>query len=116
MVGRSASSDIQLDDPSVSRRQLELTRTGDGRFYAVSCSTSNPTRVWRSGEWQPLRQGFLEPEDRLTLGGLSLQLSELIARLPDRQPAPAAAVHEPISVRPRRKSTTGEVELAPSGR
>ncbi|HEX2102102.1 MAG TPA: DUF1707 and FHA domain-containing protein [Solirubrobacteraceae bacterium] len=43
VVGRSSGCDIVLEDPTVSRRHLELRPAGDGRWLAVDVGSLNGT-------------------------------------------------------------------------
>ena len=110
-VGRSVGSDVQLDDPGVSRRQIELTLTAHGKFFIVDCNSSCGTFIWREEVWIPFKQGYVEPHEKLRFGSFALKLSNLLERLPDRGSTPEHGQGEPLSVRPRRKVSTGEIEL-----
>jgi hypothetical protein len=43
VVGRSSRCDVVLDDPTVSRRHLELRPAGDGRWLALDVGSLNGT-------------------------------------------------------------------------
>lgn len=116
-VGRSASADIQFDDPSVSRRQIEITVTDQQRYYVTACGGSTPTHVWRDGQWNVLIQSYLEADAWLAFGSRKVHLRDLINEIyavPRKTPGSAAQI-EPVSVKPRRKVSTGEVEVIRSG-
>ncbi|PAU89533.1 hypothetical protein CK507_01255 [Pseudomonas sp. WN033] len=114
-VGRSLESDLVLDDPGISRKHMEITLTSDQRYFVVDCGTTGGTRVQRNGEWKDLSQDFIAPAELLELGDRQYRFAELIARLPARSTT-LTKQPEPLSVRPRRKSSTGEVEFTPSQR
>ncbi|PKM04923.1 MAG: hypothetical protein CVV16_03305 [Gammaproteobacteria bacterium HGW-Gammaproteobacteria-6] len=111
VVGRSPDADLVLSDPSISRRQIEITLTSDHRYFVTDCLSSSGTRVQRSGNWQTLTQDFVEPNELLSMGNTQYLLSDLLTRLPRTRPSQPEQP-EPVSVRPRRKSDTGEVVIA----
>lgn len=112
-IGRASDADLRIDDAEISRRQVELTVTQDGRYYLVDCASSVGTFRLDGNEWVRLEQGYVEPDTRLAFGQLRFKLSELLKRLPDADERRASKVSvEPVSVRPRRKVETGEVELS----
>ena len=84
VIGRSAFADIVLPDTSVAPRHAELVRTRDGRFYLTDCCSEGGT--WRrdpdgagDGDWQPLRQAFVDLEETLRFGEQVSRLSDLLA-------------------------------------
>jgi predicted component of type VI protein secretion system len=111
-VGRAADADVRIDAPDVSRRQVEITLTVDGRYYVTDCGSASGTFIHDGGSWIPLKQGFVTPESTLSFGEARFRFSELIARLPSLPRTQGALVANPPSVRPRRKLGTGEVEFA----
>jgi len=114
-IGRAKDADVHIDHAEVSRRQIELTITGDGRYYLVDCAGACTTFVDAGGGWTRWTQGYVPAEARLRFGERRLRLRDLLAACPMSARPPDTA--EPASVRPRRKVDTGEVELmpAPSG-
>jgi pSer/pThr/pTyr-binding forkhead associated (FHA) protein len=80
-VGRGSDTDIQLSGQSVSRRHLELTSTNDGRYYLIDANSSAGTKIQKEGNWEPIKQGFVEAHDYLLLGKESIQVKELIAKI-----------------------------------
>lgn len=109
-VGRSKDADIRYDDPGISRRHVEITRTDDGRLYLVDANSTGGTFVWRNNEWVVIKQGFIARGDRLSLGKMQVAASELYDRVAGMQPR-SSAQWEPVSIRPRRSALTGEVKL-----
>lgn len=109
-VGRATDADVHLDHPEVSRRQVELTRTPTGRYYLVDCAGSCGTYFHDGTDWVRLIQGYAMPDTRLRFGEHRLRLSDLLDRLPSSREG-VENKFEPVSVRPRRKLDTGEVEL-----
>lgn len=111
-IGRSPNSDLHIDHPEVSRRQVEITVTLDGRYYLVDCGSSSGTFQHDGKDWVRLTQGYVEPETQLAFGQQRFRLRELLKRLPAAGARRQQPVAEPVSVRPRRKVETGEVEFA----
>ena len=96
-VGRSKEADIVLTDSSVSRTHAELVETDEGRFYLTDCGSSFGTFLKHGdADWQPVRQVYVEPTDRLRLGEYEMTVEELIALAPrdaaDPQPAPQQVI------------------------
>lgn len=77
-VGRSPDSDVRIRDETVSRRHAELTVTSGGRYYVTDCGSLRGTRVFRSGEWIPLRQGYVDLDERLRFGKFETKLARLL--------------------------------------
>ena len=77
-VGRSPDSDIRIRDETVSRRHAELTVTGGGRYYVTDCGSLRGTSVFRGGEWTPLRQGYVGPDERLRFGKFETRVARLL--------------------------------------
>jgi pSer/pThr/pTyr-binding forkhead associated (FHA) protein len=80
-VGRGSDADIQISGQSVSRRHLELTKTNDGRYYLIDANSSAGTQIQRAGNWEPIRQGFVNADDYLLLGKESIQVQQLVAKM-----------------------------------
>ena len=98
LIGRREYCDIQLDDPSLSKRHCVLVKT-DGLLMVRDLATTNGTRV----KGQMIRWAALLPNDRISIGKLKFRVflgpdgssSAAIAQ-PARQtkktkPRPAAA-------------------------
>ncbi len=92
VVGRSAFADIVIADESVASHHVEVVVTDDGRLYLTDCGTE--TGTWRQSgggaagaddardqpQWQPMRQGFVRPEEPLRLGEHRCTAGDLIGR------------------------------------
>lgn len=63
VVGRREYCDIQIDDPSLSKRHCVLVKT-DGLLMIRDLATTNGTKV----KGQMIRWAALLPNDRITLG------------------------------------------------
>ena len=71
-IGRSASADIRLDDPTVSRRHAVIACTPEGELRALDDRSTNGIQV--NGEdvdWSPLADG-----DHLQVGRYRLNVIE----------------------------------------
>ena len=77
-VGRGPDSDVRIRDETVSRRHAELTLTNSGRYYVTDCGSLRGTSVFRGGEWTPLRQGYVGPDERLRFGKFETRLARLL--------------------------------------
>ena len=82
VIGRSPSADVVIADASLAPHHAELVVTDDGRFYVTDCGTDAGT--WVRGEaaagWQPVRQGFVRPDQPLRLGDHECTVDDLLRR------------------------------------
>ncbi|MFO0908512.1 MAG: FHA domain-containing protein [Isosphaeraceae bacterium] len=69
VVGRREFCDVQIDDPSLSKRHCVLVRT-DGLLVVRDLATTNGTKV----KGQRIRWAALLPDDRLTLGAYKVRV------------------------------------------
>ena len=69
VVGRREYCDVQLDDPSLSKRHCVLVKT-DGLLMIRDLATTNGTKV----KGQMIRWAALLPNDRITLGKLKFRV------------------------------------------
>jgi len=100
IIGRREYCDIQLDDPSLSKRHCVLVKT-DGLLMVRDLATTNGTRV----KGQMIRWAALLPNDRITLGKLKFRVflgPDSSAAVAEPQPAKVRAAAQPTSktVRP----------------
>ena len=112
LVGRSAYADIVIADPSVAEHHAEIVVAGDGRFFVTDCAAGPGTwRLRPDGEWEAIRQGFVEPTDVLRLGDHRCVVAELLQPAAPRDGGEAAPYHEPGRPKGRveRDPTTGEI-------
>lgn len=71
-VGRSASADIRLDDPTVSRRHAVIVRTAEGELRVLDDRSMNGIAVNGEGiDWSSLADG-----DELQVGRYTLHVIE----------------------------------------
>jgi hypothetical protein len=71
VVGRSHRCDVVLDDPTVSRRHLELRPAGDGQWLAIDVGSLNGT--WRHN--RRVGRTLVVPGDELWLGSCPIRLA-----------------------------------------
>lgn len=69
VVGRREYCDIQIDDPSLSKRHCVLVKT-DGLLVIRDLATTNGTKV----KGQKIRWAALLPEDRIAFGGVKFRV------------------------------------------
>ena len=83
-----------IADASVAPHHAELVITDDGRLYLTDCATDGGTWVRAEGDtpsgWQPVRQGFVRPDQPLRLGDHHCTGGDLL-RWSRGAPAEAAA-------------------------
>ena len=111
-VGRGPDSDVRIRDETVSRRHAELTVTHSGRYYVTDCGSLRGTQVFRGGEWTPLRQGYVDPDERLRFGKFETRLAYLLDDNVDG-PKVRRSRGEVASARHRDSLASSEVEDAP---
>jgi hypothetical protein len=116
VIGRSPSADVVIADASLAPHHAELVVTDDGRAYVTDCATD--TGTWVQGEgrsasgWQPIRQGFVRPDQPLRLGDHECTVDDLLRRHRGA-PADASGGHGAARRRVRgpvaRDPATGEI-------
>ncbi len=79
-IGRGSENDIVVDDPSVSRRHAELVIARDGRYFLTDCVSTNGTWSQDDGQWQGIRQDYVDKGTRLRIGKVEMTVAELLAR------------------------------------
>ena len=98
VVGRRAYCDVQVDDPSLSKRHCVLVKT-DGLLVIRDLATTNGTKV----KGQKIRWAALLPEDRVALGSVKFR----VYLGPDDLPSPSEPGYK-IAPEPRRSKPGGE--------
>ncbi len=76
VVGRSKSSDVRFDLPTISRNHAVLTRYDDGSWTITDANSKSGVFVNDS----PVQICALDPEDEINLGGLKMSLVPISAR------------------------------------
>ena len=71
IVGRSRRCDVVLEDPTVSRRHLELRPAGEGQWLALDVGSLNGT--WRHN--RRVGRTVVVPGDELWLGSCPIRLA-----------------------------------------
>ncbi len=89
VLGRREYCDIQIDDPSLSKRHCVLVKT-DGLLVIRDLATTNGTKV----KGQKIRWAALLPEDRIALGSVKFQ----VYLGPDDAPTPSEQAARGIAV------------------
>ena len=110
-LGRSSSCDLAFEHESVSRVHAEVTLTERGRLYLVDRGSAWGSFVWRSEEWQPLKQGYVEEDEHIALGKHKIAVRKLKQKVDSLADVKLINDHfEPLSVKPKRNALTGEIE------
>lgn len=91
VIGRSKSSDVRIDFPTISRNHAVLTRYDDGSWTITDTASKGGVSV----NGQPVQICALEPEDVINLGGLNMKL------------VPISAKQEQLQARLRTKASSG---------
>lgn len=68
---------LTLPHPSVSRRHCEIVVL-DNTIYIRDLGSKNGTFVRHDGEWQPLAEGYVAPDDEVVFGACRVRIGELI--------------------------------------
>lgn len=77
-IGRAGKNDIRIDDKSVSTRHAELVISVGNELFMTDRASTNGTFVWRSGDWQSLRQDFIRIDERLLFGRYEMTVNQLL--------------------------------------
>ena len=91
LIGRSKSSDVRIDFPTISRNHAVLTRYDDGSWTITDTGSKGGVSV----NDQPVQICALEPEDVINLGGLNMKL------------VPISAKQERLQAKLRTKASSG---------
>ena len=81
VIGRSKSSDIQVDFPTVSRNHAVLTRYDDGSWTITDADSKDGTYV----NGKPVSIRALEEDDVISIGGVEMGLVPITHRQEIRQ-------------------------------
>lgn len=76
-IGRGDFNDRRFEDGTVSRRHAELVVLTDGRLYLSDCNSTAGTQVEINGEWQSIRQSFIDASSRVKFGDVVVSASQL---------------------------------------
>src|SRR5215218_8687726 len=72
IAGRTAQCDVQLDDPSVSRRHCSISRGEHGRLQVCDLESANGTFV----NERPVKEGTARPGDLVRLGAALIEIRD----------------------------------------
>ena len=76
VIGRSKSSDVRIDFPTISRNHAVLTRYDDGSWTITDAGSKGGVSV----NGQAVQICALEPEDVINIGGLDMKLVPISAK------------------------------------
>ena len=110
-VGRSEVSNIVVDDETVSRNHAEISFVNNSRYYVIDCDSTWGTFVLRENEWQQFTQSYVELEDYIAFGKYRALMKDLVSGLTSPVQHKNNYEAEPLSVKPKRNISTGEVEI-----
>jgi pSer/pThr/pTyr-binding forkhead associated (FHA) protein len=109
-LGRHKDCDIHFNSSTVSRVHAEIIFCEDGRFYLTDCMSTGGSFVQRDGAWQPVRQEFVAPNERLKFGDYEIQASELKSLAPAANRSSSPSSESSTSDQGlRRDPNTGEI-------
>jgi pSer/pThr/pTyr-binding forkhead associated (FHA) protein len=80
-IGRSADSDIQLDDSTVSRTHAEMVITAEGKYYLTDCGSSGGTYLLDGNDKKLIKQTFVDQVDNLCFGEYHTSVQQLISMI-----------------------------------
>ena len=109
-IGRDERQDIVLNEPTVSRKHMELVVTQSGKYYVTDCGSSHGTRVAVNSEWKEVTQGFIEVGDTLLVGRHQVTMTEISALIKDFESGRAGNSDEEL---PEDDRPIGDVERDP---
>ena len=81
VIGRSKSCDVTIDFPTISRNHAVLTRYDDGSWTLLDIGSKTGTFV----NDRPIQICALKPKDRISIGGVEMQLQPITQRQEVRQ-------------------------------
>lgn len=87
VIGRSPFADVVIADASVAPHHAELVLTDDDRLHLTDCGTEAGS--WRQasgGDWQAVRQAFVDDAEPLRLGDFRCTAADLL-RIAGERPA-----------------------------
>ena len=81
VIGRSKSCDVTIDFSTISRNHAVLTRYDDGSWTLLDVGSKTGTFV----NDRPIQICALKPKDRISIGGVEMQLQPITVRQEVRQ-------------------------------
>lgn len=81
VIGRSKSCDVTIDFSTISRNHAVLTRYDDGSWTLLDIGSKTGTFV----NDRPIQICALKPKDRISIGGVEMQLQPITQRQEVRQ-------------------------------
>lgn len=113
-IGSDKSCDVWLDEKTVSLVHAEFIITDDKQLFLNDCASKHGTFVYRAGQWEPLRQDFIDVDEWLRFGDAKLRGGDILLHLRsgDRNKSVAYASHKdsdaPVISGPVRRNEFGE--------
>ena len=112
LIGRHPDCDVVVDDPTVSRRHIEVSAVGPELFMVVDQGSTSGTFRLDGGEWKRFASVRLRATDRLRLGAYEATLGDLLGKARIAGQGPSEAPHRtPAASPPRveRDPATGQI-------
>ena len=81
VIGRSKSSDVTIDVPTISRNHAVLTRYDDGSWTISDADSKDGTYV----NGRSVQICALKPKDKISIGGVEMMLQPITSRQEARQ-------------------------------
>lgn len=98
-IGRAATNDIVVPDPTVSREHAELTLLDDGRLSIKDLGSTYGVEILKGSEWTAVSEAEVQPETRVCLGEVEMSIADLL-RDADKTHVPGAAPSAPPRTMP----------------
>ena len=76
-AGRTSQCDVQLDDPSVSRRHCTMTLLANGLLQVKDLESANGTFI----NERPIKEATARPGDLVRLGAAILEVRDPLSRI-----------------------------------
>lgn len=110
-IGRASHNDIVIAKSSVSRVHAEITIIeSSSRVFVLDRASSLGVFKWEGQTWKKVKQGFWYTNEAVRFGEYETSIEVLIGLIFTKPTLQPTVAYEPISVRPRRNSATGEIE------
>jgi hypothetical protein len=111
-IGRAATNDIVVPDPTVSREHAELTLLDDGRLSIKDLGSTYGVEILKGTEWTAVQEAEVAPETRVCLGEVEMSVADLL-RDADKTHVPGTApIAPPRTMPPPRSPTASQAPAA----
>jgi len=78
-LGRADNQNIIINEPTISRKHLELIVTKSDKYYVTDCRSSHGTRIAKNGKWEEVLQEFVTAADTLLVGRYKISVEAILA-------------------------------------